>query len=85
MDTKAYDKKAPPKSRKPPKDMTGESDPVKLTPQEEQELKDIKAQRASQKAPTTRSTMGRIFSSGGRVSSRGDGCAKRGKTRGKVM
>jgi hypothetical protein len=43
------------------------------------------------KAPTTRSTMGegklRLFRAGGSVSAsrRADGCAQRGKTRGKMI
>lgn len=55
--------------------------PVKLNPQEAQAVKDDKARRAAAKAPTTRTGMGKAFAKGGSV----DGCAKRGKTRGKVM
>lgn len=55
--------------------------PVKLNPQEEQAVKDDKARRAAAKAPTTRSTMGQRFAKGGSV----DGCAMRGKTRGRMV
>jgi hypothetical protein len=37
------------------------------------------------KAPTTRTEMGKGFKKGGSVSSRADGCATKGKTRGKMV
>jgi len=58
---------------------------------EYQEMQDQRLREKEAKAPTTRSTMGegklRFFRSGGAVSAsrRADGCAQRGKTRGKMI
>ncbi len=80
MDDKAYDKKAA-EYRKQAKDATSIDAPVKLTPQEQQAVKDAKDSRAAANAPSTRKNMGQRFAKGGSI----DGCAKRGKTRGKVI
>ena len=48
-------------------------------------MADEKARKAAEKAPTTRTEMGKRFKSGGSVSSRADGCAQRGKTKGKMV
>jgi hypothetical protein len=50
-----------------------------------QEMIDRKAEAAAKKAPTTRSEMGKMFKAGGSVSGRADGCATKGKTRGKMV
>lgn len=56
-----------------------------------QEMQDQLLREKEDKAPTTRSTMGegklRLFRAGGSVSAsrRADGCAQRGKTRGKMI
>ena len=50
-----------------------------------QEIADEKARKKADKAPTTRTEMGKIFKSGGSVSARADGCAIKGKTRGKMV
>jgi len=58
---------------------------------EYQEMQDQLLREKEAKAPTTRSTMGegklRLFRAGGSVSAsrRADGCAQRGKTRGKMI
>ncbi len=75
-----YDQKAAQYSKEAREAKSADA-PVKLSPQEAQAVKDDKAQRASQKAPNTRTGMGKAFAKGGSV----DGCAKRGKTRGKVV
>lgn len=53
-----------------------------------QEIADKKAREAAEKAPTTKSRMGKVFKAGGSVSSasrRADGCATKGKTKGKML
>lgn len=53
-----------------------------------QDAADEAMRRKEERAPTTRSTMGSVFKKGGKVSSaskRADGCAIRGKTRGKMV
>ena len=52
-----------------------------------QEIEDEKARKKADKAPTTRTEMGKIFKSGGSVSAsrRADGCAIKGKTKGKML
>jgi hypothetical protein len=52
-----------------------------------QEMADKKARSAAEKAPTTRTEMGKPFKAGGMVSAgkRADGCATKGKTRGKMV
>lgn len=46
-------------------------------------MADEKARKAAEKAPTTRTEMGKRFKSGGVT--RADGCAQRGKTKGKMI
>jgi hypothetical protein len=50
-----------------------------------QELEDKKAAAKAATAPTTKTTMGKPFAKGGSVSSRADGCAQRGKTKGTMV
>lgn len=49
-----------------------------------QEMADKKAAAKAAVAPTTKTTMGKPFAGGGSVSSRADGIAQRGKTRGRM-
>ena len=51
-----------------------------------QEAADKKAQEKAKQAPTTKTEMGKPFAKGGMTaSSRADGCAQRGKTRGTMI
>lgn len=51
-----------------------------------QEAADKKMQEKAKQAPTTKTEMGKLFAKGGMTaSSRADGCAQRGKTRGKMV
>jgi hypothetical protein len=53
-----------------------------------QEMKDAEMRKREEAAPTTKTEMGKIFKKGGKVGSaskRADGCAMRGKTRGKFV
>jgi hypothetical protein len=51
-----------------------------------QEMADKKAAAKAATAPTTKTTMGKPFAKGGMTaSSRADGCAQRGKTRGTII
>ena len=54
-----------------------------------QEVKDAEIRKKTSKASTTRKTMGEHFKKGGSVKSsaskRADGCATKGKTRGKMV
>ena len=50
-----------------------------------QEAADKKAQEKAKQAPTTKTEMGKKFAKGGTASSRADGCAVKGKTRGKMI
>ena len=49
-----------------------------------EEVQDDKDREKTDAAPTTKTEMGQKFSKGGSVSSRADGIAQRGKTRGKM-
>lgn len=54
----------------------------------QQAAADAATRKKEESAPTTRSEMGSIFKKGGKVSSaskRADGCAVRGKTKGRVV
>jgi hypothetical protein len=53
---------------------------------EDARLDDLETQNqnAAEAAPTTKTEMGQKFAKGGSVSSRADGIAQRGKTRGKM-
>lgn len=57
--------------------------PVKLTPEERQALQDEQNRKKAEAAATTKTEMGKAFKKGGFVRS-ADGCAQRGKTRGKM-
>ena len=73
-------KKAAPKA--PPKN------PDDVPPRNLQDALDEVTRRKIEKAPTTKTEMGKIFKKGGKVGSaskRADGCAQRGKTRGKFV
>jgi hypothetical protein len=51
-----------------------------------QEVQDEKMRKRMKTAPTTKTEMGKPFAKGGMTaSSRGDGCAQRGKTRGMMV
>jgi hypothetical protein len=49
-----------------------------------QEAKDEEEYQKRKTAPTTKTGMGKAFAKGGTASSRADGIAQRGKTRGKM-
>ena len=49
-----------------------------------EEVQDDRDREKTDAAPTTKTEMGQKFSKGGSVSSRADGIAQRGKTRGKM-
>lgn len=50
-----------------------------------QEAKDEEDYQKRKTAPTTKTEMGKVFAKGGSASSRADGCAQRGKTRGTMI
>ena len=50
-----------------------------------QEAKDEEDYQKRKTAPTTKTEMGKGFAKGGSASSRADGCAQRGKTRGTLI
>ena len=50
-----------------------------------QEAEDKKMQDKAKQAPTTKTEMGKLFAKGGTASSRADGIAQRGKTRGTIV
>ena len=59
-----------------------------MTPGQKQSMQDAKDEEMYQKkksAPTTKTEMGKGFAKGGSASSRADGCAVKGKTRGKMI
>lgn len=67
---------------------TAESAKERLTQKEKQmvqEAEDERTQEKIKKAPTTKTEMGKAFASGGSASSRADGIAQRGKTRGTLI
>lgn len=58
-----------------------------MTPAEKQavqEANDAKIRKLEEKAPTTKTEMGKPFKKGGFVRA-ADGCAQRGKTKGRVI
>lgn len=64
----------------------------KLTPEElaraKEETFQAKERKAAETVPTSKNQMGKLFAKGGKVGSaskRADGCAIRGKTRGKMV
>ena len=68
---------------------TAESEKERLTQKEKQmvqEAEDERTQEKSKKAPTTKTEMGKAFAKGGMTaSSRADGCATKGKTKGRFV
>lgn len=64
------------------------ADDSKPTPAERAKMMEAKKQadieKAEKAAPTTRTEMGKIFKKGGYVSA-ADGCAQRGKTKGRMV
>jgi len=50
-----------------------------------QDAKDEEMRKKMKTAPTTKTEMGKGFAKGGSASSRADGCAVKGKTRGKII
>ena len=62
--------------------------PESLANKVKQKAEDVRVTKQEQKAPTTATTMGKPFKRGGKVSSasgRADGCAQRGKTKGRIV
>jgi hypothetical protein len=53
------------------------------TAEMKQKMADLKAQKAAEKAPTTRTEMGKRFKSGGVT--RADGCITKGHTKGRMV
>lgn len=69
-------------------DKEHESKKDSMTPgqkQSMQEAKDEEMRKKMKTAPTTKTEMGKGFAKGGTASSRADGCAVKGKTRGKMV
>ncbi len=68
---------------------TAESAKERLTQKEKQmvqEAEDERTQEKIKKAPTTKTEMGKAFAKGGMTaSSRADGCATKGKTKGRFV
>ena len=61
--------------------------PASLTEKVKQSAEDIQKRKLEEKAPTTKTGMGKAFKAGGKVggaSKRADGVAQRGKTRGRM-
>ena len=58
--------------------------PVKLTPAEQQAIKDAQDRKKEEAAPTTKTETGKIFKKGGFVRA-ADGIAKKGKTKGRIV
>lgn len=61
--------------------------PQKLTPAQQQaldEARDKERRKKEEKAPTTRTEMGRLLKKGGYVKA-ADGIAQRGKTKGRMV
>ena len=56
-----------------------------VPPSVTQEAEDKKMQEKAKVAPTTKTEMGKPFAKGGSASSRADGIAQRGKTRGAMV
>ena len=59
-----------------------------MTPGQKQSMEEAKDEEMQQKrktAPTTKTEMGKPFSQGGTASSRADGCAVKGKTKGRFV
>lgn len=56
-----------------------------VPPSVTQEVDDKKAAAKAAVAPTTKTQMGKPFSKGGTASSRADGCAVKGKTKGRFV
>lgn len=50
-----------------------------------QEAEDKKMQDKAKQAPTTKTEMGKPFAKGGTASARADGCATKGKTKGRFV
>lgn len=71
-----------------PEDVPSPEVQAQMKRQREYEATDRMEQQAAKTAPTTRSTMGTAFAKGGKISSaskRADGCAKRGKTKFRIV
>ena len=59
-----------------------------MTPGQKQSMEEAKDEEMQQKrktAPTTKTEMGKAFSKGGTASARADGCATKGKTKGRFV
>jgi hypothetical protein len=50
-----------------------------------EEAKDEETRKKTKTAPTTKTEMGKGFAKGGSASSRADGCATKGKTKGRFV
>lgn len=69
-------------------DKEHESKKDSMTPGQKQSMEEAKDEEMRKKiksAPTTKTEMGKSFAKGGTASSRADGIAQRGKTRGKMI
>jgi hypothetical protein len=69
-------------------DKEHESKKDSMTPGQKQSMEEAKDEEMRKKmktAPTTKTEMGKGFAKGGTASSRADGCAVKGKTRGKMV
>jgi hypothetical protein len=69
-------------------DKEHESKKDSMTPGQKQSMEEAKDEEMRKKmkdAPTTKTEMGKPFAKGGTASSRADGIAQRGKTRGKMI
>jgi phage baseplate assembly protein gpV len=84
----AYDDKAEEYRRQAREMESTTSVPASLEKSVKQKAEDVRVQKQESKAPTTSTTMGKAFKKGGSVSSasgRADGCAQRGKTKGRIV
>jgi len=61
------------------------SEDIKKMNAQKEEAKDEEAYQKRKTAPTTKTEMGKTFAKGGTASSRGDGCATKGKTKGRFV
>lgn len=71
-----------------PEDVPSSEVQEQMKRQREYDMADRMERQAAKTAPTTRSTMGAAFAKGGKVGSaskRADGCASKGKTKGRMI
>jgi len=79
---------APPQMPKPAPRGAEKEEDYEPSPEKRKEMEDMireqRMRRAGDTAPTTRTEMGKRFAAGGGVT-RGDGCAQRGRTKGRMI